>query len=244
MNPELIKQLKQELKKSGIKLPDIHSYAKTLGISTKRGMEPRDQPEPEEVKPAVSAPADQPGDFEQRKQQTVQRMGTLLNRSLLSSHRDQLLATLTKQTDAEQFDQAVQNLNKLLDMAQKAKTTGGAAASSFVSAVSHYVTDAKQQPAQEPAAQPSVTATAPASSAAQPMARPYRFRVGDKISSYQIVDNKWKVVDVDKSGRLQVVSDVPMYMISSLNALKTKVDAKRAKGDLTDSVRSTKTSVS
>ena len=233
MNQELINQLRQELKNSGINLADIHSYASSVGLGSQAGTEP------EPTKPAAVAPAAEPSDFEKRKQQIVQRMGTQLSRSLASAHKDALLATLTKQTDPEQFDQAVDNLNRILEMAQKAKTVGGPAATSFVSAINHYVTQAKQQPAAEPAAKPTAPAadTASAAAPAQPMARPYRFRVGDKISSYQIVNNKWKIVDVDSSGRLAVVGDVPIYMVSSLNALKKKVDAQRATGNLTDSRR-------
>jgi hypothetical protein len=67
------------------------------------------------------------------------------------------------------------------------------------------------------------------------LARPYRFKINDKIKSYQIVDNKWKQVEYDTRNQLKVVKDVPPYLVGTLTALKKKVDAQRAAGNLTDS---------
>ena len=68
-------------------------------------------------------------------------------------------------------------------------------------------------------------------------ARPYRFDIGGKPGYYQIVDKKWKKVNLGADRTWQVVGEAPPYTWNNLNAIKKKVDAQRAAGNLTDSVK-------
>lgn len=66
-------------------------------------------------------------------------------------------------------------------------------------------------------------------------ARPYRIKIGDKVGSYQVLDNKWREVRYNAQNQLEIVRDAPPYLIANLNVLKKKIDAQRATGNLTDS---------
>jgi hypothetical protein len=71
----------------------------------------------------------------------------------------------------------------------------------------------------------------------QPMtqSRPYRFDIAGKPGYYQVIDNKWKKLTFSQDRKWVVTGDAPPYILNNLNAIKKKVDAQRASGNLTDS---------
>jgi hypothetical protein len=73
--------------------------------------------------------------------------------------------------------------------------------------------------------------------------RPYRLKIDNTVKSYQLVSNVWHEVTIGTDQTLQVGAAVKPYMIATLNALKKKVDAQRAAGNLTDSRISVKSAI-
>lgn len=73
--------------------------------------------------------------------------------------------------------------------------------------------------------------------------RPYRMKVNGVPKSYQLVNKVWHEVTIGADQTLQVGTAVKPYMIASLNALKSKVDAQRATGNLTDSKINVKSAI-
>jgi hypothetical protein len=73
--------------------------------------------------------------------------------------------------------------------------------------------------------------------------RPYRLKIDNTVKSYQLVNKVWHEVTIGTDQTLQVGAAVKPYMIATLNALKKKVDAQRAAGNLTDSRISVKSAI-
>jgi hypothetical protein len=63
---------------------------------------------------------------------------------------------------------------------------------------------------------------------------PYIVKFGDKVNSYQIINNQWHQVEITPQKTLNDLGPVKSNLVPSLNQLKKKVDAQRAAGNLTD----------
>ena len=76
--------------------------------------------------------------------------------------------------------------------------------------------------------------TTPVSAEPTITSRPYKFTIGGKPGYYQVIDNKWKKLTFSPDRKWVVAGEAPPYILNNLNAIKKKVDAQRASGNLTD----------
>lgn len=173
MNPELIKQLRQELKKSGIKVPDIYSYAKSVGISTKRGVVPNQEPKPEEFQPAVSAPATKHTDAsvlagDPKLAPVKQELKNYILKNLkphneLASVIDPLITKVDLISDARLLNDMALNIKKIHDTILQVKKAGPKAASVMGEIVSASAQQALKKnpelakPVPDPGTTPNIT---------------------------------------------------------------------------------------